>query len=83
VFPRKKSPFRPAPRCTADRIEEASFARRGDRFSALEPMFFDTTSIAFAGEGGETLGERDDNQDHRSDLKQLIVGDPLLLPLAI
>ena len=37
-------------------------------------MFFDTTSIYFEGEGGETLGERGHNKDHRPDLKQMVVG---------
>src|SRR5262245_9549458 len=34
-----------APRCTKDRIEEALFARRRDLFSALDVVFFDTTSL--------------------------------------
>lgn len=63
-----------SPRCTKDWIEEALFARQRDLFSELELVFFDTTSIYFEGEGGETLGERGFSKDHRPDLKQLVVG---------
>lgn len=70
--PQGATPF--SPRCTKDRIEEALFARRRDLFSELELVFFDTTSIYFEGEGGETLGQRGYSKDHRPDLKQLIVG---------
>jgi hypothetical protein len=66
------TPF--GPRCTKDRIEEALFARGRDLFSELELVFFDTTSIYFEGEGGETLGQRGYSKDHRPDLKQLVVG---------
>lgn len=66
------TPF--SPRCTKDRIEEALFARRRDLFSALELVFFDTTSIYFEGEGGASLGQRGYSKDHRPDLKQLVVG---------
>jgi hypothetical protein len=45
-------------RTTKDRIEELLFARRRDLFSSLSVLFFDTTSIYFEGEGGETLGQR-------------------------
>jgi len=31
------------------------FARRRDLFSDLDIVFFDTTSIYFEGEGGETI----------------------------
>ncbi|MCI0653099.1 MAG: hypothetical protein L0Y39_01280 [Methylococcaceae bacterium] len=60
------TPF--SPRCTKDRIEEKLFARRRDLFSHLESVFFDTTSIYFEGEGGETLGRRGFSKDHRPDL---------------
>lgn len=66
------TPF--SPRCTKDRIEEALFARRRDLFSNLELVFFDTTSIYFEGEGGESLGQRGFSKDHRPDLKQMVVG---------
>ena len=34
----------------------------------------DTTSLAFAGEGGQTLGARGHSKDHRPDLKQMVLG---------
>jgi transposase len=61
-------------RTRKDRIEEALFARRRDLFSAVELVFFDTTSIYFEGEGGETLGQHGHSKDHRPDLKQMVVG---------
>jgi len=67
-----KTPF--APRCTKDRIEEELFAHRRDLFSDLQLVFFDTTSIAFEGHGGEDIGQRGYSKDHRPDLYQLIVG---------
>ena len=67
-----KTPF--APRCNKDLIEEALFARRRDLFTELQLVFFDTTSIYFEGEGGETIGQRGHSKDHRPDLKQMIVG---------
>jgi len=63
-----------APRCTKDRIEEALFARDRDLFSSLQLVFFDTTSIYFEGEGGQSLGQRGHSKDHRPDLKQMVVG---------
>jgi transposase len=63
-----------SPRCTKDLIEERLFDRRRTLFSSLNLAFFDTTSIYFEGEGGETLGERGNTKDHRPDLKQMIVG---------
>ncbi|MHB8304059.1 MAG: IS1634 family transposase [Acidobacteriaceae bacterium] len=66
------TPF--APRTNKDRIEEALFQRRRDLFSDLEIVFFDTTSIYFEGEGGETIGQRGHSKDHRPDLKQMVVG---------
>jgi hypothetical protein len=62
------------PRCTKDVIEEQLFARRRDLFSALEIVFFDTTSLYFEGEGGDTLGEYGHSKDHRPDLHQMVVG---------
>jgi hypothetical protein len=61
------TPF--APRTNKDLIEEALFARRRDLFSD-----FDTTSIYFEGQGGETIGRRGHSKDHRPDLKQMVVG---------
>ena len=66
------TPF--APRTNKDLIEEALFARRRDLFSDLDIVFFDTTSIYFEGEGGETIGRRGHSKDHRPDLKQMVVG---------
>ena len=63
-----------SPRCTKDLIEEELFFRTRDLFSSLDLVFFDTTSIYFEGEGGQTLGKRGHNKDHRPDLKQMVVG---------
>jgi transposase len=62
------------PRCTKDVIEEQLFARRSDLFSELDIVFFDTTSLYFEGEGGETLGQYGHSKDHRPDLHQMVVG---------
>jgi len=67
-----KTPF--APRCTKDLVEEQLFAHRRDLFSSLDLVFFDTTSIYFEGEGGQTLGRRGKSKDARPDLKQMVVG---------
>ena len=67
-----KTPF--SPRCVKDVIEEELFRRRQDLFSGVDLVFFDTTSIYFEGEGGETLGAWGHSKDHRPDLKQLVVG---------
>jgi len=40
----------------------------------LDCVFFDTTSIYFEGEGGETIGELGHSKDHRPDLHQMVVG---------
>ncbi len=66
------TPF--APRTVKDRIEEALFARRRDLLSELSVVFMDTTSLSFAGAGGETLGRRGHSKDHRPDLMQMILG---------
>jgi len=66
------TPF--APRCTKDLIEEDLFLARRDLFSGLDCVFFDTTSIYFEGEGGETIGELGHTKDHRPDLHQMVVG---------
>lgn len=39
----------------ADIIKEGIFFERRGLFAGLELVFFDTTSIYFEGEGGETL----------------------------
>lgn len=66
------TPF--TPRCVKDVVEEKLFERRRDLFSSLSMVFFDTTSIFFYGEGGETLGQRGHSKDHRPELVQMIVG---------
>jgi len=66
------TPF--APRCTKDVIEEDLFLARRDLFSGLDCVFFDTTSIYFEGEGGESIGELGHSKDHRPDLRQMVVG---------
>lgn len=63
-----------APRCNKDLIEEDVFKTWRDLFTELELVFFDTTSIYFEGEGGESLGARGFSKDHRPDLKQMVVG---------
>ena len=63
-----------APRCMKDVIEEELFLGRRDLFSALDCVFFDTTSIYFEGEGGGSVGQRGHSKDHRPDLKQMVVG---------
>ena len=62
------------PRCNKDLIEERLFEQWRDLFSELEIVFFDTTSLYFEGEGGETLGQHGYSKDHRPDLHQLVVG---------
>jgi hypothetical protein len=66
------TPF--APRCTKDLIEERLFGRHRNLFTGLELVFFDTTSIYFEGEGGESLGRFGHSKDHRPDRKQMVVG---------
>jgi len=61
------------PRTVKDVIEEQLFGRRRDLFSELSIVFLDTTSLAFTGAGGETLGEHGYSKEHRPDLLQMIV----------
>ena len=67
-------PGAPSPRRTKDLIEEALFARRRDLFTDLDLVFFDTTSLFFTGDGGETLGQYGKSKDRRSDCKQMVLG---------
>ena len=67
-------PDAPSPRRIKDLIEEELFARRRDLFSALDLVFFDTTSLFFTGNGGDTLGQYGKSKDHRSDCKQMVLG---------
>ncbi len=66
------TPF--TPRCNKDLIEESIFFDQRDMFSGLDLVFFDTTSIYFEGQGGETIGKRGFSKDHRPDLNQMVVG---------
>jgi hypothetical protein len=66
------TPF--GPRCTKDRIEELLFARRQDLFTGLDLVFFDTTSIYFEGQGGESIGQYGNSKDKRPDRRQMVVG---------
>jgi len=66
------TPF--SPRCIKDLIEEGIFQRSRDLFGALTLVFFDTTSIYFEGNGGETIGAFGHSKDYRPDLKQMVVG---------
>ena len=66
------TPF--TPRCTKDLVEEKIFGFRRDLFSSLDLVFFDTTSIYFEGQGGQSLGQRGFSKDHRPDLRQMVVG---------
>lgn len=61
-------------RLNKDLVEEDVFKSKRDLFSTLDLVFFDTTSIYFEGEGGESLGKRGFSKDHRPDLKQMVVG---------
>src|ERR1700751_1889644 len=62
------------PLCLKDLIEEELFERRRDLFTEVDLVFFDTTSLYFEGRGGESIGKRGHNKDHRPDLYQMIVG---------
>ena len=61
-------------RTTKDLIEEGLFARRRTLFSAMTLAIFDTTSLYFEGQGGETLGRFGHSKDHRPDLHQMVLG---------
>ena len=54
-----------------DLIEEELFARH--LFTSLDLVFFDTTSLFFTGNGGDTLGQYGKSKDHR-DCKQMVLG---------
>jgi transposase len=63
-----------SPRCIKDLIEEGIFHRSRDLFGDLTLVFFDTTSIYFEGNGGESIGAFGHSKDHRPDLRQMVVG---------
>jgi len=69
---RDAMPF--SPRCSKDLVEEEIFFDQRNLFSGLDVVFFDTTSIYFEGNGGETLGKKGLSKDHRPDLNQMVVG---------
>ena len=46
-----------SPRCSKDIIEEGLFGHRRDLFCELDLVFFDTTSIYFEGQGGDSSGQ--------------------------
>ncbi|MEM5789963.1 MAG: hypothetical protein AAGU11_21820, partial [Syntrophobacteraceae bacterium] len=66
------TPF--SPRCIKDLIEEHLFHGQRHLFQGLDLAFFDTTSLYFEGEGGDTIGARGYSKDHRPDLNQVVVG---------
>ena len=66
------APF--APRCVKDLIEERLVERRRDLFSELRLVVMDTTTLAFVGTGGATLGRRGHSKDHRPELMQMVLG---------
>jgi len=72
LFSKKPGPLQQ--QFTKDQIEHRLFERNRDLFSSLEVVFFDTTSIYFEGEGGQTVAEYGHSKDHRPDLKQMVVG---------
>ena len=49
-------------------------ARRRCPITDLDLVFFDTTSLFFTGDGGETLGQYGKSKDHRSECKQMVLG---------
>lgn len=63
-----------SPRCVKDEIEEMIFQRRRNLFTGLDLVFFDTTSLYFEGDGGESIGQYGYSKDQRPDLKQMIAG---------
>ena len=67
-----RTPF--SPRCIKDLLEEELFQVQSDLFTGVDLFFFDTTSLYFEGEGGETLGQKGHSKDHRPDLNQMVVG---------
>ena len=55
-------------------LKKSCFSVHAICFHRLDLVFFDTTSIYFEGEGGQTIGELGHTKDHRPDLKQMVVG---------
>ena len=63
-----------SPRRVKDLVEEALFARRRDLFTGLDLVFFDTTSLFFTGDGGQTLARYGKSKDRRNECKQMVLG---------
>jgi hypothetical protein len=63
-----------APRTTKDLIEEQVFSSRRSLFNDVGLAIFDTTSLYFEGDGGETLGHNGHSKDARPDLHQMVLG---------
>jgi hypothetical protein len=59
---------------TTDAVEDAWFRHRRDRFTELPLAVFETTSLDFEGQGGESLGPYGPSKDHRPERHQMIVG---------
>lgn len=57
-----------------DQIEKALWLARRDLFNELSLVFFDTTTLYFEGQGGESVGQHGRSKDHRPDLHQMVVG---------
>ena len=57
-----------------DEVEERLFARNRNLFTGLDLVFFDTTSLYFEGQGGESLGRYGYSKDGCPDKHQMIVG---------
>lgn len=57
-----------------DKIEEALFHHTRNLFTQTSLAFFDTTTLYFEGQGGESLGQFGHSKEHRPDLKQMVVG---------
>jgi hypothetical protein len=63
-----------APRTNKDLIEEQLFAKRRNLFNDVGLAIFDTTSLYFEGDGGNTLGRNGHSKDARPDLHQMVLG---------
>lgn len=62
------------PRPRTEIIEEGLYRHRKSLFGRLSIAFFDTTSLYFEGQGGETLGQRGHSKDYRPQLNQVVLG---------
>ncbi len=62
------------PRPRTEIIEEDLYRHRKSLFGRLSVAFFDTTSLYFEGQGGETLGQRGHSKDYRPQLNQVVLG---------